>query len=81
MPCGDILVELVNKPISVFKTGTRTKQYKSLIRSISDRLGEYQAEELAIQTGMLQEQPKYEHNDNNKTRQVDKRSYELSPED
>ena len=76
----DILVELVNKPIGVFKTGTRTKQYKSLIRSISDRLGEYQAEELAIQTGMLQGQPKYEHNDN-KTRQVDKRSYELSPED
>lgn len=58
----DILIELVNKPIDVFKAGTRIRQYKSLIKSIGDRLGEYQAEELALQTGMIDGAPKYKHN-------------------
>lgn len=55
----DILIELVNKPIGIFKTGVRTRQYQSLIKSISDRLGEYQAEELAMQAGLLAGEPKY----------------------
>ena len=75
----DILIELVNKPIGIFKTKTRIKQYKSLIKSTSDRLGEYQAEELALQTGMIDGAPKYKHN--GKSRITNKRSYELSPEE
>ena len=74
----DILMELVNKPIGMFKTGTRVKQYRSLIKSISDRLGEYQAEELALQTGMIVGAPKYEHN--GKLRKTKSRAYQLSPE-
>ena len=74
----DILMELVNKPIGMFKTGTRIKQYRSLIKSISDRLGEYQAEELALQTGMIVGAPKYEHN--GKLRKTKSRAYQLSPE-
>ena len=76
----DILVELVNKGIGLWKTGTRTKQYKALIKSVSDRLGEYQAEELAIQTGMLTDIEHPEYN-GKKTRKVNKRAYDLSPED
>lgn len=75
----DILIELINKPIGMFKTGTRTKQYRSLIKSISDRLGEYQAEELALQTGMIVGAPKNEHN--GKVRKTKSRAYQLSPED
>lgn len=74
----DILIELVNKPIGIFKTGTRIKQYRSLIKSVSDRLGEYQAEELALQTGMIVGAPKYEHN--GKLRKTKSRAYQLSPE-
>ena len=75
----DILIELVNKPIGVFKAGTRIRQYKSLIKSIGDRLGEYQAEELALQTGMIDGAPKYKHN--GKLRKTKSRAYQLSPED
>lgn len=76
----DILVDLVNKGIGFWKTGTRIKQYRALIKSVNDRLGEYQAEELAIQTGMLTGigQPEYNAE---KTRKVNKRAYDLSPED
>ena len=80
----DILIELVNKPIGFFKTGTRIDQYRSLVKSVSDRLGEYQAEELAMQTGMLVDEKGMPVRENSKqadTRQVNKRSYELSPED
>ncbi|MBP5222244.1 MAG: DUF4157 domain-containing protein [Lachnospiraceae bacterium] len=80
----DILIELINKPIGFFKTGTRIKQYLSLVKSVNDRLGEYQAEELAMQTGLLVDEkgmPVRKNNNNADTRQVNKRSYELSPED
>ena len=75
----DLLIEQVNKPIGIFKVSTRTRQYKALIRSISDRLGEYQAEELAVQTGLLPPR-EGEARANVGKRRVNKRSYELAPE-
>ena len=80
----DILVELVGKGVGFFKVSTRTDQYRSLIQSVSDRLGEYQAEEIAMQTGMLYDregnpvQPEYEAGAG--TPELKKRAYELSPE-
>ena len=80
----DILIELVNKPIGLFKTGTRIRQYRSLIKSVNDRLGEYQAEELGIQTGMIADDEMKIGQKNSRSedpRQVNKRSYELNVED
>ena len=57
----DILKEMAGKSVGLFKVGTRVRQYKALLQGLRERLGEYQAEELAIQTGMLQGAPKYEH--------------------
>lgn len=47
-------------------------------RARGDAMGEYQAEELAIQTGMLQGAPKYEHDA--PKRKVSKRSYQYDDE-
>ena len=80
----DILIELVNKPIGLFKTGTRIKQYRSLIKSVDDRLGDYQAEALGIQTGMIADDGMILGRKNNRSgdpRQVNKRSYELNVDD
>ena len=80
----DILIELVNKPIGLFKTGTRIKQYRSLIKSVNDRLGDYQAEELGIQTGMIADDEGNIGRKNSRggdPRQVNKRSYEFDIED
>ena len=80
----DILIELVNKPIGLFKTGTRIRQYRALIKSVNDRLGEYQAEELGLQTGMIADDERNLGQKNSRggdPRQVNKRSYELNVED
>ncbi len=75
----DILTELVWKGAGLFKTNVRIRQYKALIKSISDRLGPYQVRELASQAGMIQEEPRAARKGD--TRQVNKRSYELDVED
>ncbi len=80
----DILIELINKPIGLFKTGTRIKQYRSLIKSVNDRLGEYQAEELGYQTGMIADDEGMLGRKNSRgedPRLVNKRSYEIDVED
>ncbi len=80
----DILIELVNKPIGLFKTNTRIRQYKALIKSVNDRLGEYQAEELGIQTGLIPGDAGQYGQKNSRgggSRQVTKRSYDLNVED
>ena len=80
----DILIELINKPIGLFKTGTRIRQYKALIKSVNDRLGEYQAEELGLQTGMIADDVRNLGQKNDRggdPRQVNKRSYELNVDD
>ncbi len=74
----DILKEMAGKSVGLFKVGTRVRQYKALLQGLRERLGEYQAEELAIQTGMLQGAPKYEHDA--PKRKVSKRSYQYADE-
>ena len=71
----DIITELAGKGIGIFKTKTRTRQYKALIQRVSERLGEYQMEELASQTGMLAGAPKYGQGLEQKKRQVSSRAY------
>ncbi|MBR6089536.1 MAG: DUF4157 domain-containing protein, partial [Anaerolineaceae bacterium] len=75
----DIMTDLVWKGAGLFKTNVRIRQYKALIKSISDRLGPYQIRELASQAGMIVEEPRVDRKD--KARQVNKRSYELDVED
>ena len=76
----DILTELVWKGVGLFKTNVRTRQFKALIKSISDRLGPYQIRELASQAGMIVEEPRADRK-NDSERRVNKRSYELDVED
>ena len=76
----DIMTELVWKGVGLFKTNVRIRQYKALIKSISDRLGPYQIRELASQAGMIVEEPRADRK-NDETRHVNKRSYELDGED
>ncbi len=76
----DILTEIAGKGIGMFKAGVRTRQYKALIKSVSDRLGPYQIQELASQAGILTNAPRADRQ-NERERQVNKRSYEFNSED
>ncbi len=76
----DILTEIVGKGVGLFKTGVRTRQYKALIKSISDRLGPYQIRELASQAGIVMNEPRADRKNDN-DRRVNKRSYDLNVED
>ena len=76
----DIITEIAGKGIGVFKTKTRIRQYKALIQRVSERLGEYQTEELAYQTGMLNRAPgqaQGQEGQERQERQVDKRAYDF----
>ena len=76
----DILTEIVGKGVGLFKTNVRIRQYKALIKSISDRLGPYQVQELLSQAGMLVDEPRADRKNENK-RRVNKRAYDFDSRD
>lgn len=58
----DILLEIVNSPVnSKAERKERIREYKALVKTLSDRLTGADAEELAIATGMFTGVPKYSH--------------------
>ena len=69
----DILLEIVNNPVTD-KTDRkeRAREYKALIKTLSDRLTAADVEQLTIETGMFTGVPKYSHTRDRRS----KRAYE-----
>ena len=74
----DILLEIVKSPVTVKSDRKeRAREYKALVKTLSDRLTASDVEELAIETGMFTGVPKYSHTRDRGS----KRAYEIQADE